>query len=261
MADRITDNMLRPAHGAATAALLVLAACAVAPPAAPPAANGIDPAAFSTAVVGAGVPPGWTNYRLMRLKRPTRYHLVEIDGMVALEATAEASASGLQHAVTVDVREFPWISWSWKVPQLIDGADHSLEHVEDSPARVIVTFEGERDELPDHEKINYDLALAITGNRLPYATLMYVWGNRVPEGEIITHPRSTRVKMIVAASGERDLGRWLHERRNVREDYRRAFGEEPPRVKGVGIMSDSDNTGATVKAFFGDIRFSHARPR
>jgi hypothetical protein len=191
----------------------------------------------------------------MRLKRSTEFRLVEDEGGVAMLATADASASGLQFDTSANPREYPWLEWRWKIPQLIANANNTLAHVEDSPARVIVTFEGGREDLPAFEQINYDLALAITGNRMPYATLMYVWENRLPEGAIVTHHMTSRVKMVVAGSGTDNLGVWHDERHNVLEDYRRAFGEEPPRIKSVGIMSDSDNTGAHVCAYFGDIRF------
>ena len=106
----------------------------------------------------------------------------------------------------MDLHEYPWLTWKWKVPGLNEKADNTLAHVEDSPARVIVVFEGGRDRLPAAEQINYDLAKAIGGNELPYATLMYIWENRLPEGAIITHHFTTRIKMIVAGSGRKDLG-------------------------------------------------------
>jgi len=242
-----------------TALLLavLVAACASTPPAPQPAAPSQvhDPAPFSTALALDILPPGWKPYRLARFKKPTKYQLVPLDGTVAMRAQADASASGLQFDLTVDVKEFPWLTWHWKVPELISGANNTIHQVEDSPARVIVTFEGGREKLPDAEQINYDLAKAMTGNELPYATIMYIWENQLPEGALIEHHFSTRVKMIVAGSGRKDLGRWHEERVNVLEDFRRAFGEEPPRVRAVGIMSDSDNTGGHAVAYFGDIRF------
>jgi hypothetical protein len=90
---------------------------------------------------------------------------------------------------------------------------------------------------------------------MPYATLMYVWENRLPAGTVISHHMTSRVKMVLVGSGSPKLGVWHQEVHNVLDDYRRAFGEEPPRVKTVGIMIDSDNTGAHVTAYFGDIRF------
>jgi hypothetical protein len=84
---------------------------------------------------------------------------------------------------------------------------------------------------------------------------MYIWEPGRKEGDIITHYNSTRVKMVIAGNATRDLARWHDMTFNVLEDFRRAFGEEPPRIKTVGIMSDSDATGSSVEAYFGDILF------
>ena len=252
--------MIRPAHASLLAAVLA-ASCALEPPApvstrpAVTAATSPDPTPFSTATALDVLPKGWHPYRLARFKKPTQYQLVPMEGTIAMRATADASASGLQYDTVVDLHEFPILSWKWKVPAMIPGANNTEAQVEDSPARVVVLFEGGRDKLPPAEQINFDLGKALGGNELPYATLMYIWENNLPEGTIITHHFSTRVKMIVAGSGKLDLDRWHEERVNLLDDYRRAFGEEPPRVKSVGIMSDSDNTGAQAVAYFGDLRF------
>lgn len=232
--------------------LLLLAGCASAPVST---TSEADPHPFSALRPGEAI-SGWLPVRLMRLKKMTEYALVEVGGTTVVKAIANASASGLRHAVSVDLASMPWLQWTWRIPQLIEGANNTESHVEDSPARVILTFEGGRDKLPPEEQMNYDLALAMTGNRMPYATLMYIWENRLPEGTIITHHMTSRVKMVVAGSGTRDLNVWHGERHNVLADYRRAFGEDPPRVASVGIMSDSDNTGASITAYFGDIRFA-----
>jgi hypothetical protein len=255
---RITDNVIRPAHALLLTAL-VAGGCATAPPPPAPvpslAARSPDPTPFSAAVSLEGLPPGWKPYRIARFKKPTDYRLVSLEGTVALQATADASASGVHFDTLADPREYPWLSWKWKVKALNPRADNTLSHVEDSPARVIVVFEGGREKLAPDEQMNFDLAKAMSGNDLPYATLMYIWENRLPEGAVIAHHFTSRIKMIVAGSGQNDLGAWHEERVNVLEDYRRAFGEEPPRIRAVGIMSDSDNTGARTVAWFGDIRF------
>jgi hypothetical protein len=249
--------VIRPAHTLLLAALLA-GACATAPPpvAGPaPATGSPDPTPFSTAASLEGLPAGWKPYRIARFKKPTEYRLVSVDGTVALQATADSSASGIHFDTLADPRHYPWLTWRWKVPEINGRADNTLAHVEDSPARLIVVFEGGRDALPPEEQINFDLAKAMSGNDLPYATLMYIWENHLPEGAVIPHHFTTRIKMIVAGSGRKDLGVWHEERVNLLEDYRRVFGEEPPRIRAIGIMSDSDNTGARTVAWFGDIRF------
>jgi hypothetical protein len=95
---------------------------------------------------------------------------------------------------------------------------------------------------------------------MPYATLMYIWGNRAPREAIIPNKHTSRVRMIVVESGRDKLGRWQEVTRNVAEDYRRAFGEEPGQISAVGIMTDTDNTGDNAYAYYGDIVFHKAAP-
>ncbi len=245
--------MNRPAH-AVLVSLLLLAACASTPEPAPLQGTRL-PTPFSLAAIRDGLPEGWSIYRLFRFKPLTSYEVVPLNGTNVVHAVANRSASGLDQHVSIDLNEFPLAEWRWKVPKLIEGADNTVPAHADAPARIVFTFEGGRDRLPDDEKLNYDLAKALTGNPLPYATLMYIWEPDRAEGEILTHHNSSRVKMVVAANARRDLTAWHEARVNVLADYRRAFGEDPPRVKTVGIMSDSDNTGSSVEAFYGDIRF------
>jgi hypothetical protein len=61
--------------------------------------------------------------------------------------------------------------------------------------------------------------------------------------------------MIVVESGETNLNQWLNEERNLYEDYKKAFDEEPPMISGVAIMTDTDNTGESATAYYGDILF------
>jgi hypothetical protein len=64
--------------------------------------------------------------------------------------------------------------------------------------------------------------------------------------------------MLVVASGPRGLGSWQSVRRNVAEDYRRAYGAEPGPVLGVAVMTDTDNTGKRAVGEHADIRFECA---
>ena len=126
--------------------------------------------------------------------------------------------------------------------------------------RIVISFNGDIEKLPLGERLFFDNMRLLTGRQMPYATLMYIWENRVPVGAVIPNRHTSRVKMIVAASGPRGLGRWQRVTRNVAEDYRRAFGEEPGTITGVGIMTDTDNTGAVAQAYYGDIAFRQKPP-
>jgi hypothetical protein len=87
---------------------------------------------------------------------------------------------------------------------------------------------------------------------------MYVWCNRRAAGSVITNPRTDRIRKVVVESGPGKLNRWLDYRRDVRADFERAFGEAPGALVGVGIMSDSDNTHAVARAWYGPLRFQPA---
>ena len=234
-------------------AALLLGGCASVPE--PPVMPLKAVTAFSLAQPSGTLPGGWQPWRLSRLKRLTSYELVDYNGSVVVKAISAASASGLVHPVDIDPRETPILQWRWKVPQLIAGANNTRRSSEDAPVRVVVSFDGDVDSLPLEDRLFFDRIRALTGYQLPYATLMYIWENRAERGTIIPNPHTDRIQMIVAESGPALTGTWKLESQNVLDDYRRAFGKEPGRIKAIAIMTDTDNTGETVEAYYGDIAF------
>jgi hypothetical protein len=89
---------------------------------------------------------------------------------------------------------------------------------------------------------------------------MYIWENRAPRGAVLPNLHTSRIKMIVAESGREKVGSWQDITRNVMEDYRRAFGEEPGRITAIAVMTDTDNTGENAHAWYGDIVFRRIAP-
>lgn len=218
-------------------------------------------AEFSRAEPGELLPGGWQRVSLSRFKRDTRYQLVrDGDGVTVLQADADQSASVLMKELDIDAVATPWLSWRWMVPDLIAGADNTRHDKEDSPVRLVVAFDGDPEKLDFEERANAVRYKALTGRDMPYATLMYIWENRLPVNEVIESRHSARVQMVVAASGSAGRGKWLHFARNVEQDYRRVYGELPGRIRSIGIMTDTDNTGESTQAFYGDIKFSALPP-
>jgi hypothetical protein len=210
---------------------------------------------FSAEKPGETLPSGWRVWQLSSLKRPTEYRLVDHEGRTVILAQSRAGASGLVFPISIDLAEYPYLHWHWKVPALIPGADNTQRHTEDSPVRIVLTFDGDKSKLPLEERLFADQFRMFTRQDFPYAILMYIWENRAPVGRVIDNLHTSRIKMIVAESGAEHLGTWRSETRNVYEDYRRAFGEDPPPIRSIGIMTDSDNTGADAEAYYGDISF------
>jgi hypothetical protein len=215
---------------------------------------------FSDSPPGSALPLGWEVWTLSRFKKPTEYQLVMEDGGTVVKASAHASASGLIYRLSVDPRKYPLLHWRWKVTQLIATADNTKKNTEDSPVRVAVSFDGDIEKLPLSDRVLFDNMRLLADQNLPYATLIYIWENRAPKDTVIPNPYTSRVRMIVAESGRDKLGDWQEETRNVYEDFKRAFGEEPGTITSIGIMTDTDNTGGNVHAYYGDIQFRRAPP-
>jgi len=213
---------------------------------------------FSANPAGDGLPNGWQPWGVNRFKRPTEYRLINDEGRTVIRARASSSASGLVHPLDLDPAVYPLLQWRWKVDQLIAAADNTQKQTEDSPVRVVVSFAGDMNKLDFSDAMFFDQIKAFTGQQLPYATLMYIWENRVATGTVIPNRHTTRIKMIVAESGREKLGAWWEVSRNVYADFERAFGEKPGHIIAIGIMTDTDNTGELAHAWYGDISLRRA---
>ena len=212
-------------------------------------------AAKSRAAVTPGTP--WQHHRLPG-KAATLFEYAHMDGRDTLAAKAVSSASMLRRKLRIPSAELGHVQFSWKVPELIADADTESRDADDSPVRVILAFEGDRKGFSAKNAMLSELSLALTGEELPYATLMYVWCNKRAPGTVITNARTDRIRTIVVESGPKKLDHWLDYERNISADFERAFGEAPGALVGVAIMTDSDNTKTTARAWYGPVQFAPA---
>jgi hypothetical protein len=196
---------------------------------------------------------------LSSLKRDTRYTVVTENGKTLLQAEADNSASVYGAPLSPAQTASGVLSWQWQTDALVPGADNRDKQREDSPVRVIAVFDGDRSKLPDAEKRHLKWAKRISGREAPYATLMYIWSEQVPLETVIPSAHTSQIKMLVASSGPAGLGQWQTLRRDLRADYKRAFNEEPGALLGIGVMTDTDNTGAKASARYADIRLECAK--
>lgn len=211
------------------------------------------PVLFSSCQVER-LPQEWSPLLITRTKKQTQYSLEQEQGRTVLHARAEAAASGLMQELNIEAAQLSKLDWQWKVKSLINSADNTLGATEDSPVRIVLAFDGDKDALPFADQMMFETGKLISGRDIPYATLMYIWENKAPVGTVINNSRTGRIKMLVAASGNAGIGQWHHFSRNISEDFQAAFGEKPGRLIGLGVMTDTDNTGESVEAWYGDIR-------
>lgn len=215
----------------------------------------IEVGKFSTAPLWDGLPAGWKSLTFKKIEKHTTYSLVKDNGTVVVKAVAEASASGLTREIKIDPKEYPIIQWRWKVNHILKKGDVHRKEGDDYPARIYITFEYDPSKLSFFEKAKYETIKLFYGQYPPLGAINYIWESKAPIGTVVPNPYTDRVKMIVVESGEAKLNQWVNEERNLYEDYKKAFGQEPPMISGVAIMTDTDNTGESATAYYGDILF------
>jgi hypothetical protein len=192
-------------------------------------------------------------------KRKNRYQFVWREGRPAMAVRSDAAISAMRQVVHTQSAPIEGLRFSWKVAALLEQADLQDSARSDSPVRIVLTFDGDRSRLSPRDLMLSDLARSLTGEDMPYATLMYVWSNQLPVGSVVSSRRTDRIRKMVIQSGPAGLNRWLDYERDVRADFERAFGEAPGRLMAVGIMTDSDNTGGSVRAWYGPVSLRWAR--
>lgn len=208
---------------------------------------------FSTQTARAGMPGGWHFYRIAPNKKNTVYRLENYQGRTVLSANSKTSASGLAVKLRPRATQNLWLKWEWKTTIPIPEADNAERIHDDAPLRILVAFDGNKTKLSLKEKMTFEMANLISGQELPYATLMYIWSGKSPINSILDNPHTSRIKMIVVDSGWDRLGQWHLHQRDLEADFRNAYGESPGEVIGIALLTDTDNTKSEAKAFYGDI--------
>lgn len=221
-----------------------------------PAENaGLGGNAWTLASTQPGVVAQWQHYQLPG-KPATQYSYERLDGRDVMAVTAVSSASMLRQVLRIAPADLGHVKFSWKVPELIAQADMARREADDSPVRIVLAFEGDRSTFSVKNAMLSELTHAISGEPLPYATLMYVWCNTRASGSVIINPRTDRIRKLVVESGARHLNQWLDYERDVSADFEKVFGEPPGALVGIGIMSDTDNTRSSSLAWYGPLQFS-----
>jgi Protein of unknown function (DUF3047) len=188
------------------------------------------------------------------LKQKTIYTSVKYQGQPAIKAVARSSASAYSRKTNLKISAKTSLRWSWQVDSLITGADNQRRETEDSPARIVLSFEGDTTTLPLKDQLFVERASLVLGRPWPYATLMYIVANTAEVDSVITNPNTGRVRKIVVAAGESCTKKWQAFERNVYEDFKKAYGVSPGKLIGVSIFTDTDNTGEEAVAYYGAIQ-------
>ena len=191
----------------------------------------------------------WEPLTFPKIKTHSKYSLVKDGDKSILKAESRASASAIVYRRTFNIYENPRLHWRWKVTQLSDRGNPKEKAGDDYPIRVYVMFQYDPNRASLGESLIYKATKAIYGKYPPHSTLNYVWTGANIFERFIASPYTGKAYMVVLERGKEKAGQWIEESVNVLEDYRKAYGKEPPATAGIAVMSDSDNTGTNAEAY------------
>ena len=210
---------------------------ALAPASAPEAEVSIVEDWAQQAVGAAGIPSGWSSYATIGGRPAYDFTVAEEEGRRALRLKSRDEHSTIAKKIQVDLRATPILEWSWKIVKLPEGADIRKRETSD---------------LTGHILLAWPRFPAMLRTRL----IGYAWDTTAPAQSVEKSQKTGAVTFFVVRSGPQDLNRWLTERRNVYEDYKRVFGEDPENPQAVVVSIDTNDTHSSAEAFIGRIRFT-----
>jgi hypothetical protein len=147
----------------------------------------------------------------------------------------------LYYKIKYDPAQYPYITWQWKVDNIINSGDATRKSGDDYGARIYVVF---------HSFFFWNTT-----------AINYIWANKLPKEQAVPNPYTSKNIMISIESGRAENGKWITETRNIYEDYKRFFGKEPPKIIAIAIMTDTDDTGESATANYGPIAICSRNPQ
>jgi len=184
-----------------------------------------------------GVPEGWQGGQTWGLPQ---YDMTieENDGHRVLHLKSKIESSTITKDIKgkISLKDTPVLEWRWKAVTLPTGADSRKKNTDDQAAQLYVTW-------PRFPK---ELRSQIIG---------YIWDTTAPAGSFVKSQKTGMVTYVVVRSGTANLGKWITERRNVVNDYRKIYGDQPDAPGAISIAIDSDDTASSAESFFASILF------
>ena len=166
---------------------------------------------------------------------PTQYSKA---GKGIIKAESLGGRSSLFKEAKEKEKNYPILSWGWKISNVVHSAIETRKDRFDAAARVMVVFGKEK-------------SYTIFGGGEPIGLkIEYIWAARLPKGHIFDHPGEKDCKVFVVESGDGKSEQWVHEMRNIQKDFQTAFGTEFPGVLAIGIQTDTDHSNEQVTAYY-----------
>ena len=169
----------------------------------------------------------WKPLTFPKIKRHSIYSIEQNEKGSVLKAESDASASGLIYRETFPIYDYPRIRWRWKAERVYAKGDARTKSGDDYPIRLYIIFPYDPGRAGFGEKIKYQAARILYGEDPPDSALNYIWANGKHKERIIPNSYTSKALMIVTR-GPDDVGSWQIEETDILQDYREAFGKDPP---------------------------------
>ena len=195
---------------------------------------------FSEGANNEGLPNGWSlekspgSESKISVGQDKEVHFVHL--------LSVKDAFGLKKEISFDIRKYPYFSWRWKALRLPPKGDIRKRETDDEAGQVYILFP----------------KFPTTVNT---RSMGYIWDSQAPQGSSGTSTAYSKMKYVVLQSGTEKVGQWIWETRNVYEDYKKSFEEDPPKVGGVLLYINTQHTGSSAEIEYGDIFFSSQPPK
>jgi hypothetical protein len=238
--------------------VLIIVALLWSPPAFSEGDKGMLLVGFTTSVGDESeeLPEGWDH--VSYLGKAKNEIFLEREGTRAvIRMKSLHSISALLARPEVTPTDYPILVWRWKVDRIVGMAVESRKDRNDCAARVRVIF-GKSNTIPIEknpliEKLIDNFGITIPEGEPSGFKIDYIWANTLRKGEVIDYPGSKNHKVVVVEQGPEKTNRWIWEKRNIREDFTRCFGTEPPGLAGIAVLTDTDHTNEGVEAWYSSI--------
>lgn len=178
------------------------------------------------------LPSGWA---MKEFKGKASVGVEKVGGLFAVRLSSDRSSFALHKELSVDIDEYPHFSWAWRVDRLPLRGDARKSELDDQAAQLYVVFPG----FP-----------------VPYQIVGYIWDSTAPAGTVLRSAKNPLVRLIVLRSGPDRLGEWVWESRNVFEDFRQLYKEEPTEVMAIALLINSQNTQSSAESRFASMLFT-----
>ena len=188
-----------------------------------------------TPVGQKGVPNGWRTQSWGNPKY--EFEVVGESPTRVLHLVSNGDSSTINKDIKIDCKDHPVLQWRWKLVELPKGGDARKKATDDQALQLYVTFP----RFP---------------NAVRSRVVGYIWDTTAPAGTIVKSQKTALVTYVVMRSGDADIGKWVTETRNVCQDYKKIYGEEPEeKVEALSIGIDSDDTRSRAEGYVAEILF------